>query len=92
MARDRAEIGELAAKIFDRLDSEFEGASVVDAMLLVEIDTGEKVTLNEGNPHEREVAPTVVMLESTEDRLTIQVGIIDYCRDVILMAGSYDDE
>ena len=89
MAREPTEIAELIAKVFDRLEGQFADAKVLDAVLLVEIDTGEKITDEDTG---REFTPTVVLLESTADRMTIQAGIIDFCRETLLGGDGDDDD
>lgn len=78
MSRSQAEIGELVARIYDRLESEEFGpdTKIEDAMLLVEItDPEETIDLGEGR---KSVPATQIMLEGTSDRLTIQAGIIEF--------------
>jgi hypothetical protein len=87
--RSRAEIGELIAKIYDRLDSQFNGkVEIADAVLLVELtDNDDLVTYDDG----REVPATIVLLESTSDRVIVQGGIIEFARRVII-GTEFDDE
>jgi len=91
MPRDRAEIGELIAKIYDRLDDQFEGkAKIEDAVLIVEVsDDEDTVTLDDGTG--REVPATIVLLECTSDRLIVQAGILEFAREVMLNRAE-DDE
>lgn len=77
--RSREEVAELVMRIFDRLESTFEGAHVIDAMLLVEIDTGERVT-NSEDPNYEEI-PTVVLRESTSHRGTVDRGIMQFAQE-----------
>jgi len=90
--RTPAEIGELVAKIFDRLDSQFDGkAKIEDAVLIVEVvDEEDTVTLNDGT--DREVPATIVLLECTSDRLVVQSGIIEFARNVMYERGDEDDD
>ncbi len=78
--RTRAEVGELVARLFDRLDNEHEGkAHVVDALLLVEIE----VEGTEGS--------FAVLRESTSGRGTVDRGIMQFT-DQFLFEEDYDDE
>lgn len=92
MERDRAEVGELVATIFDRLDAEFGGrAKVLDAVLLVEV-TDEEDTVVLDDSTEREVPATIIMLESTTDRTTIHEGIIHFALRVMSQLEEEDED
>lgn len=92
MPRSRQEIGELVAKLFDRLDAQFDGeVEINDALLLVELtDPGDVIELNDSTG--REVPATIVALESTSDRLVIQAGIMEFARDTLMQAEDGDDD
>jgi hypothetical protein len=84
MAATREQVAELVMKIFDRLEKEFPNAPVEDALILVELsDKEDLVELEDG----REVPATVVLCESTTDRVVIQGGIIEFARQTIIGAG-----
>lgn len=79
-------------KIYDRLQHQFPEGQVEDALLLVEIsDPNQKVTIEEGPGIEREVPETIVLSESTTDRLVVQVGIMDFAHKLMYPSG-YDEE
>lgn len=91
--RSREEVAELVMKVFDRLDSQFEGAHVIDAVLAVEIeDPEDKIQLEDGTPEGREVPSTIVLLESTSDRLVIQSGIIEFARRTMFRGGVEEED
>ena len=81
MARSREEVAELVMKVFDRLADQFGGtAQVEDAMILVELsDPEDTVTLEDG----REVPASIVILESTSDRLVVQAGIMKFAQELM---------
>jgi hypothetical protein len=89
--RDRAEVLELVGKIFDRLENENDQASgqVLDAVLIVEVDTGEREPVPNDDTHERVEMPTVILKESTTERTTVERGMLDFAREN--MWSDYDD-
>lgn len=72
----RAEVGELIGKIFDRLEQEFPGATVNDALILVELSDPEDIVVADGDGHD--VPATIVLLECTTDRAVVQEGLISF--------------
>ena len=81
MARSREDVGELTMRIFDRLEHQFPGCEVADALLMVEVvDLDDTVTVEDGTDEGREAPATVMMLEGTTDRLVVQVGMIEFVR------------
>lgn len=84
MARTQAEIGELAAKIFDRIPEEFPGCVVEDAILLVELSDPDDVT-DEGKP------ATLVALECTSDRSVVQVGLLEFARRLMFLSDDPEE-
>jgi len=54
------------------------------------VDEEDTVTLNDGT--DREVPATIVLLESTSDRLVVQSGIIEFARNVMYERGDEDDD
>lgn len=92
MPRSRAEVGELAAKIFDRLEHISESAEIQDALLLVEvIDPDETITVDDNTPSGREIPMTVVLVEGTTDRVVVQAGIIDFAKELLYTRAEDDD-
>jgi len=90
MARSQQEVAELVMKVFDRLDSQFEGrAQVEDAMILVELsDPDDTVTLEDGS----EVPASVVILECTTDRLVVQAGIMKFADELMYDRDDGEEE
>jgi hypothetical protein len=90
MARERTEIAELIAKIYDRLEQQFDGKlEINDAILLVETtDPTEDIELEDG----RTVNPTLVLLECTSDRVVVQAGILTFAVETILYGRGDADE
>lgn len=87
--RSREEVAELIMKVFDRLEGEFSDAQVVDAVLIVEVDEPSmRVELEDG----REVPETVVLLESTSDRLVVQGGILEFARRTMFRGGVEEED
>jgi hypothetical protein len=85
MAVTQEQIGELVAKIFDRLDSQHQGAEIMDAIVLVELsDPTDTVVLDDG--FGREAPATEIMLEATTDRVTVQEGILRFA-----LRGGFDE-
>lgn len=72
-----AEVGELAAKIFDRLPQQFPDGVIVDALLLVEVSDPSDL-METDDTTEQMVPATVVLAECTNNRVTVQRGIIDF--------------
>lgn len=76
MSRTRAEVGELAAKAFDRLERDFPGCQIEDALLAVELSDPDDTRPDDGDGHP---APaTVIVLESTTDRSVVHAGIVAF--------------
>lgn len=92
MARELSEVGELVAKIYDRVELQFPGCEVIDALIIVEVDTKERVLVEDGTEEGREYTPTVVMLEATADRLVVQAGMIDFAHKTLYRASYLDDD
>lgn len=92
MAVTREQIGELVAKIFDRLEHEnFKDMEIMDAVLVVELsDTEDSARVDADT--DREAPATVVLLESTTDRTTVQEGILRFALILGHGAGPEDDE
>lgn len=90
MARTQQEVAELVMKIFDRLSYQFDGkAQVEDAIILVELsDPDDTVTLENG----REVPASIVILESTSDRLVVQAGIMKFAQELMYDRSDDPDE
>jgi hypothetical protein len=68
---------ELVARIFDRLEDESDdihGATVTDAMVIVEVDTGERF---DQGPNRPPGMYTVMAKESTTERTTVERGMLD---------------
>jgi hypothetical protein len=83
MNRTPAEIGELVAKVFDRLPQQFPEGTIVDALLLVEItDPTDLVDTDDGT--DRQVPTTAIMAECTSDRVVVQTGIVEFARQTIV--------
>lgn len=90
MGRERAEVGELVARAYDRFESQFEGrAEIFDAVLLVEISDPEDTVTDDNG---REVPATIVMLECTSDRVIVQSGIVEFARRTLIGGGDADGD
>lgn len=89
MARTQAELGELVAKIFDRLSTQFHDATIEDAVLLVEISDPEHSYVDERGETKME---TIIFVESTSDRVTVQEGIMAFAKRNIYGGVEDDDE
>lgn len=91
--RTREEVAELIMKLYDRLDTQFDGAEVLDAVLMVELsDPEDTVTVEDGTDDGREVPETIVLLESTSDRLVIQAGILEFARRTMFRGGAEEED
>lgn len=77
------DIGELVAKIFDRLPDEFPGCSIESAMILVELS----------DPDDRidDMPATLVMLECSSDRSVIQAGLLEFSRRLLFRADDPEE-
>lgn len=75
----QADIGELVAKLFDRMPEDFPDYEIQDALLLVELR----------NPEDPDV--TSVTIECTNDRLTVMAGILEFGQKT-LFEKEHDDE
>ncbi len=89
MARTQAELGELIAKIFDRLNGQFDEASIEDAVLLVEVSDPNETYEGEDGVTRLE---TIVLAESTSDRTTVQEGILAFAKRNLYGVPDDDDE
>ena len=83
MSRTPAEVGELTALIFDRLERQFPDGEIVDALLLVEI-TDPNDLMDTDDETGRKVPSTAVMAECTSDRVVVQHGIIRFADKTLL--------
>jgi hypothetical protein len=91
MARTQSDIGELVARIFDRLSESYPNAIIEDAMVVVEVSNpDDSIILDEGTSYEKEVSATTVMLESTTARVTVQVGMLQLGHETLAMDASDD--
>lgn len=89
MAVTREQVAELVMKVFDRLEEEeFKGCVVEDAVILVELsDQEDKIDLGG-----RLVPATVILLECTSDRATVQAGIMDFAQKAMFQEGGEEDD
>jgi hypothetical protein len=93
MALTKADIGELVAKIFDRLSESYPNGIIEDAMVIVEVSNpDDTIVLDEGKSYEKEVPSTNVMLESSTERVTVQVGMMQLAHETLAMDVSDDSE
>ena len=62
----QADLGELIAKLFDRLPEEFPGCEIQDALILVELH----------DPEDPDA--TMVTIECSNDRVTVRSGMLEF--------------
>ena len=65
---------------------------LVDALLLVEIDTGERVAVPLDDTHHRSMMPTVVLKEATTDRSTVEAGLLKFAGELLWNPVDEDDD
>lgn len=70
MARTQADLGELMAKVLDRLENEHAGYTVTDAIIVLEIETPEDTPAEE--------ADGTILLQCTSNRASIQFGLLKW--------------
>jgi len=91
--RSREEVAELVMNLYDRLDTQFDGAQVLDAVLVVELEDPEfTVNVEDGTEEGRDVPETIVLMESTTDRLVIQAGMVEFARRTMFRGGAEEED